>query len=82
MPRAARRVYPPGGAKGRPLLQRRLPRSDRPNRRGYPRDLSLRVHPTGLGQLNSSNPKEMSWRKRMAHLLTTEKGTSSVSVMG
>ena len=40
----------------------------------------LCVHPTGLGQLNSSNPKEMSWRKRMAHLLTT--GASSVGVAG
>lgn len=41
----------------------------------------LRVHLTGLGQLNSSNPKEMSWRRRMAHLLTTETKTRNVAVV-
>ena len=41
----------------------------------------LCVHPTGLGQLNSSNPKEMSWRKRMGTLLTG-KAPSAIAAVG
>ena len=55
-----------------------LPWSDRPPSRSQP---SVRFCPTGLGQLNSSNPKEMSWHKRMSILLT-EKGVTSIAVAG
>ena len=83
MPLAARRVYPSGGAKGRPGFSRGdcLDRTDQVAA-AVPVIPFLRVHLTGLGQLNSSNPKEMSWRRRMAHLLTTETGTRSVAVVG
>ena len=76
-----RRVHPPGGAQGRTRPQGSEGCPDRTNQDSLPVITPPPcVHPTGLGQLNSSNPKEMSWRKRMAHLLTT--GASSVGVAG